>query len=77
MGNSLGIVLLSIVLCVCIFGGFQISGIIRRTYLKLDGAATGILAVYYLGYVILTGLMSFASMKGISPKEALIRKGRR
>jgi hypothetical protein len=77
MGNSLGIVLLSIVLCVCIFGGFQISGIIRRTYLKLDGAVTGILAVYYLGYVILTGLMSLASMKGISPKEALIRKGRR
>lgn len=75
MGNSLGIVLLSMLLCICVLNWLRLMGVAKQTFLKLDGISAAILAVFYLCYIVLTGLASLASLKGMSPKEALIRKG--
>ena len=76
MGNGFGVVLLSAAMCLFTAEWLYLLGAARKTYFLLDGISAGILGGYYFVYVLLTGGISLASLKDVTPREALIRGSR-
>jgi hypothetical protein len=71
MGNGLGNTLFSVLLLALLYFLAKLYNVGESILLMMDWHTGVVLAAYYVLYLVLAALISYGSMKGLAPKEAL------